>query len=672
MPTRFCVIFALLVPAFCFAQHHRIDSLKELFSEETFSASEQGLLAFKIAEQYRNTQFLDSALYYADIGLEFSQLGKEDRRMMYYNITGQVHFLSGSYLLANRFFNAGMDLALETNDKKYQSFFSNSAGISYASSGKYEEALESFYTSLEYARESGKPKRIIPIEMNIVNLQRELGRFETALEKLDDIYQKSMSLGYNRHAVKALMIRSEVLQEKGQYEDALTSLNIAKEMATEHDYLEGISCIENMGRIYSKLGKEKLADELLTNALTSAKDAQQKPLITSIYMSLGDAKFQFQKFDIAANYYEDALQRTDIIESTARIQLFEKLASTYEKLKRMDEAYKNLKEAKSISEEIYAKESALRIAELEANFRFDETMRKIAKLEASEKYNEAKSWALTLLLLFTLVVLGFAIRFAQMKRRSNNILQVKNNQVNIQKKEIENKNKELLNANYKLKELTYMASHDLRDPLMTVRGFIYGAIREHGKEIPEPALYMLERALRGSDRMNDLVKTLLMYESIGKLPDSDGEIDMNDLVEEIIHLMEFRIKDTGAKIEIDGDLPTLSGYRNEVFQLFQNLISNALKFHADNVTPEVFISAKEEKSSWVIFVKDNGIGMDPKLFEKATEMFMRLNNYNTYPGSGIGLAICQKVITHHKWEMGVESKGKGSWFWVRVPKKQEA
>ena len=102
-----------------FSQSQRVDSLRQVFASQSLSASEQGLLAFKIAEQFRNTRHLDSALHYADIGLEISESAEDDQRMLYYDLAGQVHFRSGSNLLAKKLFTIGMELAVEKNDLHY-------------------------------------------------------------------------------------------------------------------------------------------------------------------------------------------------------------------------------------------------------------------------------------------------------------------------------------------------------------------------------------------------------------------------------------------------------------------------------------------------------------------------------------------------------------------------
>lgn len=667
--TRLLFVSFVLLPNLLFSQFDRIDSLKHLLLESSLSESEKGLIAFQVAEQYRNTQFLDSALHYADLGLEMSRDGKEDRRISYYNITGQIHFLSGSYLLANRLFDAGMKIALASDSKKYQAIFSNSLGVSYANSGRYKAALESFYIALELAREDGNPKRILPVRMNIANLQAKLGRSQTALLTLEDIIKESENHKYYRYTVQSLLKKAGILEDGSRFPEALTMLKMAKKISVQRKYLERISCTESMGRIYSKMGKEVLADEVLTNALNSAQEVGKESLIISLYTSLGDAKFKAKKFEVAASHFREAFQRTDESQLDTKMDLHEKLAFTYEKLNKMGLAFKHGITAKELNQKIYDKESAQRMAELDANFVLDETLRRIEELEALGKYNKIKSWTLTLLLVIALGVLTFSVYSTNEKKKSNKILRKLNDEVNEQNREIEFKNNELTEVNSRLQQLTYMASHDLHDPLITIRGFLHALVEEHGEQIPEDALFMIERSIKGSDRMKELIESILMYESVGKNLDNE-KIDMDGLIDEILHLMEFRIKDTKAKISIDSQLPTLYGCRSEVFQLFQNIISNALKFNDNDVVPEIIISSKEEESTWIISVQDNGIGMDSKSFEKATEMFTRLNKYNTYPGSGIGLAICQKVVTRHGWQMGVESEGNGSSFWVRVQKKR--
>ena len=229
MPTslKHCFLLLFLLPLMAFSQSQRVDSLRQVFASQSLSASEQGLLAFKIAEQFRNSRFLDSALYYADIGLEISENAGEGRRMMYYYLAGHVHSLSGSHLLANKFFNVGMDIALEKEDSKYQAFFSNSAGISAATSGNYQQALESFYTAYKLFEEFGQVKQALSAKKNIANLHGKIFEEKKAISLLQEVYNESIDIGYHRMGCRVLIIQAELYESLGSYAQALVSLEKA-------------------------------------------------------------------------------------------------------------------------------------------------------------------------------------------------------------------------------------------------------------------------------------------------------------------------------------------------------------------------------------------------------------------------------------------------------------
>lgn len=670
---RYAILAWFTLPIMVSSQTQRVDSLKQVFIGNSISQAEKGLLAFKIAEQYRNTRFLDSALHYADLGLELSKAGKEDRRMMYYNITGQIHFLSGSYLLANRFFDVGMEMALEVDDKKYQAFFANSAGISYATSGRYEEALASFYTSLKLSQESGKHKRILSTQLNLANLHGKLDQRDKAIPLLEEVYDEAISFEYHRFAVRALIALAEHFEELRRYPKALAMLRTARDISIERKFLERISCAESMGRIHSKLGEEILANELLTEALESALEIGQEPLIISLYTTLGDAKFEARKFDIAASNFEEALQRTDSSQMAARMSIHEKLAFTYEKLNHLVPAFQHGMRAKELNEKIYAKESAQRMAELDANFAFEEKMRRIEELEAAEKYNKAQFWGVTAVLLITLLALVFAIRLYKVKQSINTHLASHNEKIRLQNTLLaeqsivmKEQNKDLVQTNQDLEYFAYAASHDLKEPLRTIISYI-GLVKLRFKEANETS-ELMDFAMNGAIRMEALLNDLLVYARIGRSPKLEL-IETHELLDGVCAGLEMVIKETDAKITYD-ELPAVMGKRSEMHLLFQNILSNAIKFRRKDIAPEIQITGKRTKLEVEIRISDNGIGINPRYKEKVFAAFQRLHTRDIYEGTGIGLAIVKKIVEMNQGEVTFESdpdNEPGTTFIVKFP-----
>jgi len=219
--------------------------------------------------------------------------------------------------------------------------------------------------------------------------------------------------------------------------------------------------------------------------------------------------------------------------------------------------------------------------------------------------------------------------------------------------------------NSALKQFTYVASHDLQEPLRTVSNFVELLRQQYQGKLDENADHYLRFISEASTRMSELVKGLLDHSLIG----GDKElvtVDCNKLLEAIQKDLAAAITETNTSFNI-GELPQLKGYKTELRLLFQNLISNAIKFCKPGTTPKINISAKEE-NGWTFTIRDNGIGIADNHKEKIFLIFQRLHNKNDYEGTGIGLAHCQKIIELHGGKIWVDSQpNKGSTFYFNIP-----
>lgn len=230
-----------------------------------------------------------------------------------------------------------------------------------------------------------------------------------------------------------------------------------------------------------------------------------------------------------------------------------------------------------------------------------------------------------------------------------------------------NKNKELERQNKELEQFTYIASHDLQEPLRTLTSINQLFQDEFRGKLNERGDTYLKFINQSAQRMQLLVKGLLDYSKIGKL-DNFTEVDCNQVISEVLADISLTIKESKAKITIE-NLPIVRGYKTELNQLFQNLIVNAIKFKDKDVIPEIEISATELEKEWLFSVKDNGIGIDENDKEKIFVIFRRLHDRSKYEGTGIGLSNCKKIVELHNGNIYVESVlGKGSTFLFTIPK----
>lgn len=234
--------------------------------------------------------------------------------------------------------------------------------------------------------------------------------------------------------------------------------------------------------------------------------------------------------------------------------------------------------------------------------------------------------------------------------------------------EINQKNKTLENQNSELEQFTYITSHDLQEPLLTLMSFSDLLLEEYSESLdPEAKLY-IEFINKSAIRMRALVTGLMEYARIGKR-DEVKEIDCNQVIRDVLADLSIKIKNTKTKIVVE-NLPKIIGHETYIRLLFQNLISNAIKFNKEGVKPEIKIEGSETETEWEFSIEDNGIGIAEKYIDQVFIIFKRLNNSSLYKGYGIGLAHCKKIVDIHSGEIQVKSKlGIGSTFSFTISKK---
>lgn len=231
-------------------------------------------------------------------------------------------------------------------------------------------------------------------------------------------------------------------------------------------------------------------------------------------------------------------------------------------------------------------------------------------------------------------------------------------------------NEELARSNGELEEFAYVSSHDLQEPLRKIQAFSDLLVEEYGEKLGDGDMY-LERIRKSANRMSRLIEDLLMFSRVTTKPATTVSVDLNETLENVVSDLHDRIEKENGTVEIKGQLPTIRGDATHMHQLFQNLVGNALKFHATDRAPNVTVSAKTTKKLHSIRVIDNGIGIDEKYSEKIFAVFQRLNSRQAYEGTGIGLAVCKKIVERYGGTISVESEvGNGTTFTITLPNEE--
>jgi PAS domain S-box-containing protein len=225
---------------------------------------------------------------------------------------------------------------------------------------------------------------------------------------------------------------------------------------------------------------------------------------------------------------------------------------------------------------------------------------------------------------------------------------------------------ELRRSNEELEQFAYVSSHDLQEPLRMISSYLQLLQRRYQGKIDDKADKYIYYAVDGAARMQNLINDLLEFSRVTTRAGEPESTDSEFVLNQVLSNLDLYIKENRATVSY-GHLPEVMADYTQLAQVFQNLIINGIKFHSEEA-PQICISAEKKASEWVFSVQDNGIGIDTQYSEKIFEVFKRLHNKEAYPGTGIGLAVCKKIVERHCGSIWVESElGKGSTFYFTLP-----
>jgi len=262
------------------------------------------------------------------------------------------------------------------------------------------------------------------------------------------------------------------------------------------------------------------------------------------------------------------------------------------------------------------------------------------------------------------LLISAAIRDISEKKLMEKVIRDAN--ITLERK-VQQRTAELERKNKELEQFAYVASHDLQEPLQTTSGFVQLLRKQYHSRLDPTADQYIDYVVQASGRMRTLIKDLLDYSRIGRGNESH-QVDCNMIVQEVLADLHTMIIDNDVLIKT-GQLPVLSNaFPTELKSLFQNLVSNSIKFRKPGITPVLHIEALQTNGYWQFSVHDNGIGIEDQYVERIFVIFQRLHNRSMYDGSGIGLAHCKKIAELHGGKIWVQSEpGVGSTFYFTIP-----
>lgn len=232
-------------------------------------------------------------------------------------------------------------------------------------------------------------------------------------------------------------------------------------------------------------------------------------------------------------------------------------------------------------------------------------------------------------------------------------------------------NQALERSNIELQQFAYVASHDLQSPLRSISSFMQLLERKASDQVDEQARRWIRSAVESTQRLSMLIRDLLEVSRVDSRAQSFAAVPLDEALDDALGLLNETLVDSGAKVRRAGPLPLIQGDRSQLVQLFQNLLGNAIKYCGPD-PPRIEIGAQRDGAFWRVSVRDHGIGIAAEHHERVFEIFRRLHSQKAYPGTGLGLAVCRRVVTRHGGRIWVETPpGEGTCFVFTLPATDE-
>lgn len=560
----------------------------------------------------------------------FEELGEKDGMVVCNNDLGVSAYMNGEFILAANYLTNGLDLAEAIQDTFGMIRANTCNGFFYKRQFQVEKANSYLQKALALSKQVGDKYWSSMVLGGIVSILKSEGKMEEAIEKNSIFLEQATNLGSDHLLVDAYSNQASILFHLKDFEGSKDFANQTLELIYKQNRLQ----------------KEATILNLLADIAISQNQYQQ-------------AKQYLDKVDSL-----DKISNKNQIEYNRLMVVYLKAKGEYEKAISFQDEYVRLKINTN------NKDKAKAVAFIENGFVLG---KKEAEINLLSQQNKLQQQALqtrknVLIGFFILgsIVLGMMYRFYFLKKQMNGLLEKR---IREKTTDLKTSNLKLEKKNEELKRFAHIASHDLKEPLRNISGFLHLIEQKDAEIMDETSKEYFSFVKTNAVQMNKLLEDALSYSLMKESIDVKRTIDLNIIIEQVRLEMDAKFPDKKITI-VSTNLPHLQVLSSDMFSIFQNLIENGIKFN-NNYKPIINIASVINDSDCVIMVSDNGIGIEEKYFNKIFGMFTRLHNRSKFNGSGLGLASCKKIVEKYKGKILVQSEpNAGSTFVISFPKSE--
>ncbi len=686
----------LLAPSLLFAQP-RVDQLEARLSD--LAGRERLELLIELTARYRKkdrnkavafgTEALDLLESFPDRDLELELL----------NQLGLVHIRAGKYQEALRYGLRAERLARVADDKPALAFALNNVGDAHRLLDEYDPAREYSLEATELYRQVEDEAGLAESLSDVGVAYRRVGDFSKALEYYLRSHRAYEDIGDRKGAARVLNNLGIVYRNLGQPENAIEFYQQALEIREQDGRKISVArLLNNIGVAYEDMGQHAQAIDYYSRALEIKEKLGNERAIARTLNNIGLVYQQLGKFDDAASFFGRSLDikerlgdekgtastlfgiaavhrgksewasaldtsnrsleiatRINARDSAQRSYL--QLSEIYTEMGRYLDALEAFKKYEEVKSSIFDEGNREIIAEMQARFESDRKEKEIEILKQRQELDtmELKRQALMRRALVGCVGLLLVVSLLlynryRLKTRAALVIEEKNLELEHYLTELEAKNAEM-------EKFTYTVSHDLKSPLITIRGFLRLLEKDMLAGDAERVRDDVDRVQAATGKMSRLIDELLKLSRIGRVTNAPEEVAVGELAREAADLVSGQIDERGVEVEIAADLPIVVGDRARLLEVMQNLIENGVKYMGDQEDPRLGISWRRAGEEVVFRVSDNGMGIDRRYHQKVFGLFERLDP--SIDGTGVGLALVKRIIEGHGGRVWVESEGAG-------------